>query len=264
MSIRSIENLIDTVKKAGALACQGQDRMTFANRFVKADGSIVTEYDRKVEDYLFTAISKLYPGVNILTEETARDFDEERPYTFAVDPIDGTDVFSQGMPNWCLSVGLLDREKIPVAGIIYAPRWKSLFFADIGKAALHNGQEIMPVDSAWLFDSRTNLMVTSTIGRHVDVSKFPGKCRNVGSIALQLCFPLIYGAVAGTVTGKTFIWDIAAGHAINRSLGLTLEYLGGGEVTYEQMTDGSPSTDYILSGTVQVIRQLRACLKRRL
>ena len=75
-------------------------------RSYKQDGSVLTEIDRRVEDYLFGEISRLYPDANVVTEETARSFDPDRPYTFAVDPIDGTDVFSQGScsrPGWICS-----------------------------------------------------------------------------------------------------------------------------------------------------------------
>ncbi|HEB10407.1 MAG TPA: hypothetical protein ENI06_04235 [Spirochaetales bacterium] len=36
-------------------------------------------------------IASRFPEANIITEESLREFDENREFTFAVDPIDGTD-----------------------------------------------------------------------------------------------------------------------------------------------------------------------------
>ena len=52
-----------------------------------------------------------------------------KPYTFCLDPIDGTDAFSQSMAGWCTSLALLDETLTPVAGIIYAPKLDVMLFA---------------------------------------------------------------------------------------------------------------------------------------
>jgi myo-inositol-1(or 4)-monophosphatase len=221
--------------------------------------------DKQVEDYLFERIGKAYPEANILTEETARSFDSQRPYTFAVDPIDGTDVFSQGMVGWCVAVGLLDRGLTPVAGVVFAPRLELLFFADVGKRATLNGVEIAPFDqSDCTISAKTNVMAYSGIHRQLDLGGYPGKVRSIGSAALHLCFPLVYSGVFGAVEGGgAHIWDIAGAHAVNRSLGFDLECLGGGRVGYVGMVEGNPVGDIILAGRKAHVDALRDVLRSR-
>jgi len=87
----------------------------------KGDDSVVTPVDQAVEKYLSERIAALYPGAGILAEESSRSIDTRREYTFVIDPIDGTDIFSQGLPGWSISIGLLDGRWTAVAGIVFSP-----------------------------------------------------------------------------------------------------------------------------------------------
>ena len=263
MLIESIANLAPYVESAGQMALADQRQQNYFARDYKSDGSAVTKTDRRVEDYLFEHVSKLYPTVNILTEETARSFDPAKPYTFAIDPIDGTDVFSQGMHGWCVSIGLLDERLKPIAGLLFSPRLDLFFVADVGKSAALNGTPIQLPSSPEPLSERSNLMVSSGIQKRVDLTKLPGKMRNLGSSALHLSFPLIYPGVFGAIeTPRAHIWDIAGAHAINLSVGFDLEFIDGRTLDYARMTDGSMAGETILSGTKESIRELRSKLTR--
>ena len=261
MTIDSIENILEHVEAAGRMAAKAQQRMRLAERSYKDDGSVVTETDKLLDEYLFEQVTASYPQANVLTEETVRAFDPDKPYTFAVDPIDGTDVFSQGMAGWCVSIALFDGALAPIAGIVYAPKLDLLLFADVGKKATLNGAEISPPEPSEPLSYRSNIMVMSLLHRRLDLSKLPGKIRNIGSAALHLCFPLIYSGVVGSIEGSGgHIWDIAGAHALNRSLGFDLELLSGGPIDYARMVDGGPAGDVILAGHRQRIEELRAVL----
>jgi len=261
MEIQSITRVVESVRIAGSMALDAQ-RGT-VERSYKQDGSVLTEIDRRVEDYLFGEISRLYPDANVVTEETARSFDPARPYTFAVDPIDGTDVFSHGMAGWCVSVGLLDRHLAPVAGVVFAPRLDLLVLADVGKRPAVNEREIAPPATVGPISAKTNLMVSSGIHKLASFANFPGKIRSIGSAALHLCFPVVYSGVAGSVQrGGSHIWDIAAAHAVNLAQGFAVEYLSGETIDYACMIDGSRATGPILSGSRPVVDALRAILTK--
>lgn len=265
MSLHSIEDVLDFVKAAGEIALTEQRKLGHFDRRYKADGSVLTRVDKQVEDYLFERIGRVYPEANILTEETARSFDPQKPYTFAVDPIDGTDVFSQGMVGWCVSVGLLDKGLTPVAGVVFAPRLELLFFADVGQRATLNGVEIDPPDlSDCAISAKTNVMFYSGIHHQLNLDGYPGKVRSIGSAALHLCFPLIYpGVLAAVEGGGAHIWDVAGAHAVNRSLGFDLECLGGGPISYAGMVEGNPVGDIILVGHKAHVDALRGVLQYR-
>jgi fructose-1,6-bisphosphatase/inositol monophosphatase family enzyme len=259
--IDSINSILNDVIAAGRIGAAAQKEMRGTDRIEKIDGSVVTETDKRIEDYLFARIATLYPETNILTEETTRSFDPEQPYTFAIDPIDGTDAFSQGMISWCVSVGLLDRTLTPIAGIVYAPRMDLPFFADVGQRATLNGVAIAPPDPAPPLTRASNLMVTSHAHLQFDIRRLPGKIRSIGSAALHLCYPLVYRAVYGAIENANgHIWDIAGAHGINRSLDFEVELLSGGVVDYAGMVDGGPVGDVILAGHRQRIDKMRAII----
>jgi len=258
MHIDSIADILELVKTAGALALDAQRGRNTPEREYKSDGTVLTAVDRKLDQYLFETISRLYPETNILTEEEQRPFDPHKAYTFAVDPIDGTDSFSQGMDAWAVSVGLLDNTMRPIAGIVYAPSLDLLFFADVGAKATCNGQDIQLSRGEDALSSSANIMISSRVHQEVDISRCPGKFRGLGSAALHFCFPVIYPHVVGAIQQrKTHIWDIAGAHAINLSVGLDVEYLSGKPINYNELTDGRQAADVILSGSERVIRQLR-------
>lgn len=261
MSIDSIAALREHVQTAGRMGADAQEERHGLDRMLKDDGTVVTETDERIDAFLFERIAALYPQANILTEEATRPFDPRKPYTFAVDPIDGTDVFSQGMAGWCVSVGLFDAALTPIAGVVYAPRLDLLLFADVGQRATLNVNALSPPEFSGPLTDKSNLMVMSQLHRRLDLRRLPGKIRNVGSAALHLCFPLIYSGVVGSIEGAGgHIWDIAGAHAINLSLGCDLELLGGGSIDYANMTDGSPVGDVVLAGHQRRIEELRQVL----
>ncbi len=60
-------------------------------------------------------------GEGWLSEESADDRSRlECSRVWIVDPIDGTREFVEGIPEWCISIGLLE-DGVPVAGGIYNP-----------------------------------------------------------------------------------------------------------------------------------------------
>jgi fructose-1,6-bisphosphatase/inositol monophosphatase family enzyme len=263
MQIDSIAANLEDVKTAGAMALSAQRKLAFGDRTYKADGSVLTQADTQVEEYLLEKVAHPYPEANILTEETARSFDPAKPYTFTIDPIDGTDVFSQGMAGWCVCLGLLDRDLIPIAGIVFAPKLDLLIFADVRKQATCNGIEIVLPDVIEPLSAASNIMVSSTLHQQLDMTRCPGKMRNVGSAALHICYPVIYPGVVGAILHSAIhIWDMAAAHAINLSHGWDLEYLRGGKLDYATMVDGSRAEDIILSGPDPIISEFRAKLTR--
>jgi len=263
MQIKSISELVEPVQVAGAMALAEQRRVAIVERSYKPDGSILTQVDKKVEDYLVDQILGLYPQANIVAEETSRPLDPGKAYTFAIDPIDGTDVFSLGMPTWCVSVGLLDGDLQPVAGILFAPRLDLLMFADVGRKATCDGCEISvprPVDP---LSGRSSVMVSSRIHRWLDLKDYPGKARCLGSAVLHFAFPLIYPTVDGSLQHRgVHIWDLAGAHALLRSHGLTLEYLGGEPIDYAALVDGGPTTDELIAGSAGEVESLRGILSR--
>ena len=85
----------------------------------KSAGDPVTEADTRVNDALRECLPR--DGEGWLSEETVDDparLKCER--VWIVDPLDGTREFVEGVPEWCVSIGLIEGGR-PVAGGICNP-----------------------------------------------------------------------------------------------------------------------------------------------
>lgn len=259
MNITTIQPILEEVRSAGQMALQAQ-RSGILERGTKADGTIVTQVDLQVEERLHACIVSLFPQVNFVTEETARSFDPLQPDAFVIDPIDGTEAFSMGMPGWCVSVGLM-RDFKPIAGVLYSPRLDLLLLADVGQPPSLNGRPLAGRSGPEEIGAQTNLMVSSSLHRQVEIGRFPGKVRNLGSAALQLVHPAIYPGIYAAVEGSgTHIWDLLAAHAICLANQMTVEYLDGSEFEYRSLVGGGNIRGPILAGYPERFGRLRAIL----
>lgn len=228
--------LVSLVRTAGTLAARHQRRLTAAECALKNDGSVVTAVDRDTEDLLAAAILARHPDANLITEERARPFSAGRPLTFVIDPIDGTDSFSQGLPTWAVSVGVLDAELHPIAGIVHAPRLGLSFSARVGTGVLVNGRRIPSPPPVAELTRLSSLAISSRAHRAFDLHRFPGKIRSHGSAALHLVYPAVFRGIVGALQDPgANAWDIAGAHAICLAAGCSFTTLDGGEVAYEPM-----------------------------
>lgn len=234
--MHDIRWLVALVREAGRRAARRQRELDFGARALKEDGSVVTEVDRETEDFLCERIHARLPEANLVTEERGRGFAAGREWTFVIDPIDGTDSFSQGLPTWAVSVGVLDAALVPVAGVVCAPRLGLMFAAD-GRGRVRNGarEALAPAPVAEL-TPLAGLAISSRAHRSFDVHRFPGKVRGHGSAALHLVYPAIFGGiVAALQDGGANAWDIAGAHAICRAAGCHFAYLDGRPVDYRAL-----------------------------
>ncbi|NQZ79226.1 MAG: inositol monophosphatase, partial [Ekhidna sp.] len=72
-------------------------------------------------------------------EETTEQ--ERKEYTWIIDPLDGTTNFVHGIPNYCVSIGLMHAGEI-VSGVVYEVANDECFYASKGNGAFLNGSAI--------------------------------------------------------------------------------------------------------------------------
>ena len=80
----------------------------------------VTEADRAAERAMRALITARFPDHGISGEEYG-ETPAQGPWSWSLDPIDGTRAFICGMPGWTVLIALL-RDGEPVLGVIDAPR----------------------------------------------------------------------------------------------------------------------------------------------
>lgn len=92
-----------------------------STRKQKVDGSYVTDGDLLVQNLVIGAVKAEFPYCAIISEEHGNsDFDESARDIFVVDPIDGTENFTSGFPEWGVSVSHY-RDRVHLESLLYCP-----------------------------------------------------------------------------------------------------------------------------------------------
>src|SRR5207237_7604625 len=110
----------------------------------KAGQDPVTEADRSVDAVLRKEL--LRDGEGWLSEESVDDFTRlQRIRIWVVDPLDGTREFVAGIPEFCVSVSMVEDGR-PIAGGICNPATDEMFLGSIGSGVTYNGN---PAHASW-------------------------------------------------------------------------------------------------------------------
>ena len=134
-----LESIIDIVRRAGELIRSAND-VTAATHEKNGPADLVTEYDLAVQRFLRQELLALLPEADFFGEEGQHDA-LTSPWTFIVDPIDGTTNFVRGFAYTNISVALAKDGQVEYA-VVYAPLAGELYAARQGGGATLNGRAI--------------------------------------------------------------------------------------------------------------------------
>lgn len=182
----------------------------------KGPRDIVTDVDHQVESEMLGLLCSEFPDFGVVAEESPH-IQGNSPYTWVVDPLDGTRNFAAGIPHFATVVALMDGDEA-LLGITYDPLKEELFLAERGKGAMLNGKPIrvstklelkaclLGLDLGYVAD--TGVPVALEMLRHIWPSM--QSVRLMGSAALGLAY-----AAAGRLDvyfhHRLSPWDMAAG-----------------------------------------------------
>jgi myo-inositol-1(or 4)-monophosphatase len=202
----------------------------------------VTEADRALDAVLRQNL--LREGEGWLSEESVDDPSRlEKSLVWVVDPLDGTREFVAGIPEFCVSIALVEDGK-PVAGGICNPATNEVFLGSVDLGVTYNGKPAQPSQRTTL-EGATVLASRSEVkrGEWKAFESTAFKIRAMGSVAYKLA--LVAAGLADvtfTLTPKNE-WDVAAGAALVISAG---GYVGTLDETALRCNNKSP----LLSGLV--------------
>src|SRR5215813_10195209 len=103
----------------------------------KAGHDPVTEADKAVDAVLRKEL--LRDGEGWLSEESVDDLSRlEKNRVWVVDPLDGTREFVAGIPEFCISVAMVENGR-PIVGGICNPATNEIFLGSVDTGTTYNG-----------------------------------------------------------------------------------------------------------------------------
>ena len=222
--------------EAGAILRAGAGRR-HASDHKRTAVDLVTEYDKRSEAHVVSALRAAFPDDEVVAEEGG-GHEGASGRRWLVDPLDGTTNFAHGLPFFCVSIAVEDGAG-PLCGVIDAPALGWHFFAARGQGAW--------LVERGLGERRLAVSATDALGGSLLATGFPYDTassprnnlaawariypltqglRRVGAAALDLCF-VAAGWMDGYWELKIKPWDVAAGALlVTEAGGRVTDYAG--------------------------------------
>jgi len=232
--------LLDLLPEVNQLAAevaafQRQELAVFSRSDIEHKGlhDLVSYVDRQSEEMIVARLQQLLPGSGFITEE-GTVAQEQRPYIWIIDPLDGTTNFTHGLPFFSISIALLHAHEL-VLGVVYESNREECFSAVRGAGAWLNG---LPMHISAVQTLNESLLATgfpyyafdkmpeylNVLGYFMQHSQ---GMRRIGSAALDLAY-VACGRFEGYFEYNLNSYDVAAGALLVQEAGGVVSDFKGG------------------------------------
>ena len=239
-----VESLIDTFLYAGKICLELRDKGL--TKKIKFDNTPVSNGDLEVNKIITEKIKEITPHLPIVSEETSDNkFINDLKDFWLVDPIDGTYDYINNLEEFTINAGLIIN-KIPVAGLIYAPSKKRMFYSyGPNNAYEFTNGETKNLNCSENFDKNDVKFVSYSNNIKPEIEKLHKKFNVKKYVrmksSLKFCV-IAAGEYDGYVAEpRACEWDIAAGHAILQHAGGIISDFDGKEIKYGKKNFKNPS-----------------------
>jgi myo-inositol-1(or 4)-monophosphatase len=183
--------------------------------------------DRESQDLIARVLLGAFPEHAFLGEEGLAG-NQDSPFQWVVDPIDGTVNYLYSIPHFCISIALRANEEI-ILGLIYDPMLDELWTVEQGGLPTLNGKPIAVSQRTTLEESilfvgcgKDEEALTSGLARFGRASRRARKMRMMGSAALGMAY-IACGRLDAYLESRISLWDVAAGIILVESAGGKVE-----------------------------------------
>ena len=234
--------VLDIARRAGAAIMEVYRRGFDVE--TKADGSPLTQADRRAHELITAGLAELTPALPVLSEESRTvPYSERRDWRqfWLVDPLDGTKEFVKRNGEFTVNIALIEADEA-ILGVVHTPARGLSHWGWRGGGA-HRQQLDGPAESIGVRrDSRRPVIVASrSHGRDVldrfltRVERQRGgyELTSLGS-ALKICLIAEGGGDIYPRFGLTCEWDTAAAHCVLSAAGGRLTNLHGTTLRYNK------------------------------
>ena len=250
---------VDGARLAGqeALSKVGSAKAT-----IKNGSELVTETDRYCQEIIIDRILSAFPEHGFIAEEG----DEGQLFKQApadpegiwwvIDPIDGTNNFAHGMPQFSVSIGAMQHGH-PLVGVIFHPATNTFYTARKNGQSQENEQPIQAHNQP--LTEYANIGLDSHFGDTVPdwichiMTQF--RYRNLGTTALHLSY-VAKGGYAAMIACMPKLWDIAAGALIAQNAGALVTDWQGNPVWPQDLAAYQGQALPVVVGAPQAHREI--------
>jgi myo-inositol-1(or 4)-monophosphatase len=229
-----LNTAVKAARKAGTIITRASfdvDKLTIRS---KRQHDFVSEVDHAAEDAILGVLREAYPQHGFLAEESGYK-DKEREYLWVIDPLDGTTNFLHGVPQYCVSIGLMHKGK-PTQAVVFDPTRNELFTASKGAGAYLNDRRIRVSKVDKLDGALISTGFPFKVIDHVDdylrmlknMMKSTSGVRRAGAAALDLAY-VACGRYDGFWEKGLSPWDMCAGALLIREAGGLVGDMEGNE-----------------------------------
>ncbi len=245
---------VRAARRAGRIITRATHDLDSVQVSRKQRNDFVTEVDKASEEAIIDTLLSAYPEHAILAEESGHRPGShgapvgEAEYVWIVDPLDGTTNFIHGLPQYAVSIALLQRGVVTQA-VVYDPNRDELYTASRGRGAFLNDRRIRVSKRTRLEDALIGTGFPFSKIDHLDeylgifravVQKTTG-VRRPGAAALDLAY-VACGRYDAFFEFGLMPWDVAAGTLLILEAGGLISDFSGepNHLFNEQVVAGAP------------------------
>lgn len=191
-----------------------------------------TRADIEAEQAIIKVLEQHFPAYNIFSEERGR-IDKNSEYTFVIDPLDGSNNFVIGLPNFSSAIALM-KSGVTVAAAVHNPMARQTYHAMLGQGAWQ-GPRRLTVNHVEDMEQATIVYVPSYATPRRDITNLfhileeKLEIKRVGlnwSPTFDFCL-LAAGTIEGILNYGSEPYDYLAGKLIAKEAGALVTDLHG-------------------------------------
>ncbi len=262
---------VRAARRAGRIINRGSLDLETLAVARKQRNDFVTEVDHASEKAIIETLLTAYPDHAILAEESGHLVKgvaagpghriEHAEHVWIIDPLDGTTNFIHGLPQYGISIALMQRGVVTQA-VVYDPNRDELYTATRGAGAFLNDRRIrvsrrQKLDEALIgtgFPYRKLDSLEEYLAIFRSLTERAGGIRRPGAAALDLAY-VACGRFDGFFEMGLSPWDVAAGSLlITEAGGLIGDFHGEPDYLFsERVVAGSPK---VFAAMIALLRDM--------
>ncbi len=230
------------------------------------NNQILTTADIAVGKYILNEIKNNYPSHNIIDEETGV-VDNNSAYTWVIDPIDGTNNYANGVPQFGIMIGLLYKD-VSFAGGISLPYYSRIISAEKDDGVFSNGniisvtkeENLLKTLVAYHIDGQQeNPEITRTEVKELGELVLGMRNLRISDTSYDISL-VAHGNYGGYLNKTSKIWDNVAPHIIIEEAGGMYTDYYGEDMDYADALE-NPSQNYTCCAASPILhKQLQSII----